>query len=375
MKFFKYKIHFTIYLSLFFSAGMLMAQQLLQVDGNGLFTSPASTNVDIRNTDDNTNALIRFGDNSQSKVSVGFNGNEDLFKISTATTLGADDFTMTLDGKIGINTTPTDHRLLINHNSSSGTSAHLSLRENNTGDFARLRFENSSLDDIWTIAGRATDGDALLNIFYNNGTDFANIMSFDGDLFRVGIHNTNPEAYLHIKQVTNSVPALLLQNDDQTGAEKWQILVNANSDLEFQFEGVTRGLFSSATGAYTPVPPPPSAHNAKSLTEDKVLEKILKVKTYTLSDETQPNAKVILDPRQVNEVDPDWVVKSEDGRSMGINHQDFLVLAIRALQEQQEYITQQNNELSQWEKSEIEMEEKILQLERSISEIRKANNH
>jgi hypothetical protein len=37
--------------------------QNLRVEGNGIFTSPASTNVDIKNTDDNTNALLRFGDN------------------------------------------------------------------------------------------------------------------------------------------------------------------------------------------------------------------------------------------------------------------------------------------------------------------------
>ena len=359
----------TLCFLMLFGVTRLSGQNLLQVDGNGLFTSPSSTNVDIKNTDDNTNALVRFGDNDQSKVSLGFNGNDDVFKISTAATLGADDLTISLDGEIGVNTLPGSHRFLINHNSIAGSSAHLSLRENNTGDFARLRFENSTLDDLWVIAARATEGTALMNIFYNNGTDFANIMSFDGDLHRVGIHKTAPEAYLHIKQVSNSVPALLLQNDDQTGAEKWQILVNADSDLEFQFEGVTRGKFSSATGAYTPFPPP-SALNSKSVYHEDVLEKILRLKPVVYQSAEDTQSTIGFDPQQVEEIDPDWVIRSSDVQHATINHRDFTILTIKALQEQQEYIDQQTREISDWQQREEEIHAKILQLESRISGLR-----
>lgn len=58
----------------------------LSIQGNGLFSSAASTNVDLKNTDDNTNALLRFGDSNLSKASIGWNGNDDAFKISMATT-------------------------------------------------------------------------------------------------------------------------------------------------------------------------------------------------------------------------------------------------------------------------------------------------
>jgi len=152
-------------------------------EGNGLFTSPASTNLDIKNTDDSTNIVVRFGDNNLSKFSAGYSGNQGNFKVSTASTLGVEDLTMGLTGLIAINQVLGNHRVLMYHNSTSGTggSAHLTLQENNTGDFSRLRFENLSADDYWTLNARATDEDALLNIFYNDRINDANLMSFDGD--------------------------------------------------------------------------------------------------------------------------------------------------------------------------------------------------
>jgi hypothetical protein len=339
----------------------------LEVEGNGLFISPASTNVDIKNTDDNTNALIRFGDNNIIKASAGFNGNNDAFKISMGNTLGREDFTISETGLIGVNSLPSTHRFLIQHNSTAGTSAHLTLRENSTADFARLRFDNGG-DDIWTLAARATEGSAILNVFHNNGTSSANIMSFDGDLHRVGIHKTAPEAYLHIRQASNSVPALLLQNDDQTGGEKWQILVNGNSDLEFQFEGVIRGTFSSATGAYTAFPPP-SVQSGRSMADEKILEKILQLNpvSYGYARSSQPSLG--LDPRQVEQINPDWVVKSEDGNKTGINYHDFMILSIRALQEQQQIIDTQEQEIEEWVDRDIKLNARILEAERKLADL------
>lgn len=342
--------------------------QSLEIEGNGLFISPASTNVDIKNIDDNTNALIRFGDNNIIKASAGFNGNDDAFKISMGTTLGREDFTISESGLIGVNTLPSNHRLLIRHNSVAGTSAHLTLRENNTSDFARLRFDNDG-DDVWTLAARATDGSAILNVFHNNGTNFANIMSFDGDLHRVGIHNTSPEAYLHIRQASNSVPALILQNDDLTGAEKWQILVNGDSDLEFQFEGEKRGTFSSTTGAYTAFPPSSSAKVVKSLADEKILDHILKLKPVYYENPHSSHPSLGLDPLQVERINPDWIVKSEDGNKKGINYNNFLILSLRALQEQQQIIDNQEREIEEWADRDKKMDARILEAEIRLAEL------
>lgn len=356
-----------IFLILFGSWQTANAQFKLRIEGNGLFTSPSSTNVDIRNSDDNTNALIRFGDNNQSKVSLGFNGNEDVFKISTASTLGVNDFTMDLNGLIGINSLPSVHRFLINHNSTSGLdgSAHLTLQENNTADFARLRFGNLGEDGLWVIAARATDGSSLLNFFHNDGTDFANILSLDGELFRVGIHETAPEAYLHIKQQAPGIDALVLENDDQTGGEKWGMQIG-NTNLDFLFEGVIRGSFSSATGAYTAFPPPAAFTTQEDL-EANVLQQVLQLNPVKIPLEKSKHKVIGLNPQEVLKVNPDWVVRSEDGQQLGINYQQFVGLAIRSVQEQQELIDARQEEIAQLEREDAALQERLAQIEAKLA--------
>ena len=54
-----------------------IGQNRFRVEGAGIFRSSASTNVDVLSEDDNTNSLVRFGDNSTNKVSFGYNGNND----------------------------------------------------------------------------------------------------------------------------------------------------------------------------------------------------------------------------------------------------------------------------------------------------------
>lgn len=356
---------------LLLSANIAFAQYLHKVQGNGLFKSPSSTNLDIQNSDDNTNALIRFGDNSTSKVSLGFNGNDDVFKISTASTLGVNDFTMDLNGYIGVNSLPSVHRFLINHNSTSGTegSAHLVLQENNTTDFARLRFNNLGETGMWTIASRATNGDSKMNFFYNDGSDFGNVLSLDGDLFRVAINNTDPEAYLHIKQLDPGVNALVLENDDQTGGEKWGMQVGmtaGSSDLDFLFEGVLRGTFSSATGAYTAVPPP-SAFDGQDELDQDVLKQVLQLNPVHIGNKKSKERQIGLNPVEVEKVNPNWVVRSEDGEHVGLNYQQFVVLAIKSVQEQQAVIEAQEEELAALEAEEAAFETRLARLEAKLA--------
>lgn len=353
------------------SINITFAQYLHRVQGNGLFKSASSTNVDIQNSTDNTNALIRFGDNTTSKVSLGFNGNDDVFKISTASTLGVNDFTMDLNGYIGINSLPSAHRFLINHNSTSGVdgSAHLVLQENNTGDFARLRFNNLGQTGMWTVAARATDGDAKMNFFYNDGTNFGNVLSLDGDLFRVGINNTAPEAYLHIKQQDAGVNALVLENDDQTGGEKWGMQVGmtaGSTNLDFLFEGVLRGTFSSATGAYTAVPPPSAFDGQEELDQD-VLKQVLQLNPVHIGNKKSKERQIGLNPVEVEKVNPNWVVRSEDGEHVGLNYQQFVVLAIKSVQEQQAVIDAQEEELALLEAEEAAFEERLARLEAKLT--------
>jgi len=326
-----------IFFGLYLCCTMCFAQTPFQVEGNGLFTSPASTNVDIKNTDDNTNALVRFGDDNTSKSSVGFNGNDDVFKISMGSTLGRNDFTISEDGRIGVNSLPESHRLFILHNSTSGTlgSAHLTLQESGPTGFARLRFENAGLDAMWTIAGRTEDDEANLNFFYNNGTDFANVLSLDGDDFRVGILETEPEAYLHIKQNEIGVPALILENDNTTGGEKWAFVV-AESDLELYFEGVLKGSFSSATGAYSAA----SSAVARASKDEELLG---------------------IDSKNLGDITREADTKNEKGSS--VIEETSISSVIQDIQDQQQLIDEQAAQITQWTSALEELDSRLNLLE------------
>jgi len=346
------------------------AQNRFSVEGNGRFFSASSTNVDILNTDDNTNALIRFGDNDVLKASLGFNGNQDAFVLSMGNTLGRDDLTMNATGRIGINSQPTDHRFFIQHNSTSGPSgsSHLTLEEVNSTDFSRLRFQNLNENGLWTLADRATDGDALMNIFYNDGTNFANLMSFDGDLFRVGIHQTAPDAFLHIKQQTAGVDALKFENDDQTGGETWGFRIGDN-DILLYFQGDIRGGFDSDDGAYNNFPPPAAFADAEVAFREGVLTDIMKLTPLQTGNLRSRTNSISLNPRAVERINPAWVRYSEDGEHVGINYQHITLLAIKSIQEQQAIMEDQRTEIEHLRAEKIASEERLLALEQKIDRL------
>lgn len=340
-------------------------QNLMEVEGNGLFTTPSSTNVDLKNTNNNTNSSIRFGDNNLIKASAGFNGTDDVFKISMGTTLVSNNLTISESGNIGVNNLPGNHRFLISHNSNS-TSAHLNLQESNTTDFARLRFENFGDDGLWTIAGKATEGSANLNFFHHDGTNFANILSIDGDDFHVGIMTTEPEGYLHIKQQTEGIHALLLENSASQGGEKWAFQVGID-DLDVYLDNFHIGSFDAVTGAYSFFgPPPPAAMFAQPAPTTGVLEKISRLKASSYARHNGEKGTLALNPQELEKIDPTWVVRSEDGEKLGFSQHTLAIVAIQSIQEQQTIIQQQKEEIKKWESEEIEWERRLKTLEAQL---------
>ncbi len=355
--------------SCFASSGF--CQNLLEVEGNGLFTSPSSTNVDLKNTNSNTNASIRFGDNNLIKASAGFNGLHDVFQISMGSTLSTNNLTISESGNIGINSLPGNHRFQILHNSTAA-SAHLRLQESNTAGFARLRFENAGDDGLWTIAGKATEGSANLNFFHHDGTNFGNILSIDGDDFHVGIMTTAPEGYLHIKQQIEGVHALILENN--TNGEKWAFQVGLD-DLDVYLDNFHIGSFDAVTGAYSFFGAP-SAMFAQPAPANGVLEKISKLKTSSYARNAGEKGMLSLNPQEVEKIDPTWVVRSEDGAKVGFSQHTLAIVAIQSIQEQQAIIQQQKEEIKKWESEEIELEKRLKTLEAQLKtaiELKKKN--
>ncbi|PHN06442.1 hypothetical protein CRP01_12810 [Flavilitoribacter nigricans DSM 23189 = NBRC 102662] len=333
------------------------------IEGNGLFQGTNSTNLDIFSTDDNTNSLMRFGDNSTNKVSFGYNGNNDYFNISTAATLGADDLTLSLTGRIGINSAPSDHRMLINQNSTSGLDgdAQLYLQENNTGDQARLRFTNDGDDGYWEVGAAAISGAYQMDFFYTDGLNDATLLSLDGTAESVGIHQTIPEGYLHLKQQFAGADALAFVNDNN--ANKWSMRIG-DEDILIYFNGDIRGGFDVSTGNYNNFPPAPALATASKM-DDAVLGKVMLLEPRVGSAQKSHSAALGFNPQQVGKINADWVVPSEDGTQLGVDYLQMAVLAVKTIQEQQAVIEAQQlqiREIQERRAAQLERLENIARL-------------
>lgn len=165
----------------------------LEVKRVGGFTSTVAVSTGGSNSDAN----IKFGDDGNANdVSMGWDGGDEMLKISVGNVLDNLGLTMEDDSgiKFGFGSQPdANAKVLINHNSTAGpsSSAQLLLQENNNDDFARLQFGNFGATEYWHVAARTEDdlagSDPRINFYYHNGSSGKNIFILDGDDETVGV--------------------------------------------------------------------------------------------------------------------------------------------------------------------------------------------
>lgn len=343
----------------------LYSQQIMEIGGNGLFQTSSSTNLDILNYNDITNSLIRIGDNNLVKSSFGYNGIDGAFKISTASTLGTNDFTMASNGKVGINTLPSDHRMLILHNSTSGIagSAQLGLKTTSGSDFSRLQFENLGEPGHFILAARATEGQALLHIYYSDGGfNDANIMSFDGDGFRVGVHTETPEAYIHLRQEDAGIDALALQNSAST--DKWGMRIG-DEDILIYYNGGIRGGFDVSTGNYNNFPPT-SATIIEKKRSNNVLNQIMKM-NFQLVKSNAHQENIILDPNSFEQINPELVTSFKGQKYKSLNYNELVILSIEAIQLRQKILNRNTQRIQELKHNHGLRAKRLADLEKNIA--------
>lgn len=241
-----------------------------------------------------------------------------------------------------------NNKTIISFNSTLN-SPQLTLYENQTTDFARLEFKNSTPDKKWHIAGgpSATDANSRLNFWYFDGTNGFDFFSLTGN-GRIGLRQYNPVSDLHIKQSTGSASSQGTAGIDFVNANTdlyhWRIY-NSNDFLRFNYSSdnaatyTPKAYVSPTDGSWNQLSDISLKHNIEPLNSVLEIVKKIELLKYNYKDNPEGNKKVIgVSANQVRELFPE-IVSAEQGESLlGIDYSKFGVIAIKAIQEQQEMI-------------------------------------
>jgi hypothetical protein len=213
-------------------------------------------------------------------------------------------------------------------------------------DFARLEFTNTSSNRFWHVAGfpSNTESNSRLNFFLGTSSGGTDYMTLTGS-GRLGIYGT-PSARLEIFQRGQSV-GLGLRFDDGTANQDWDI--THGFALRFHYGGSLRGFINANTGAYTQS----SDESLKTAVASikPVMDKLrnLRVKSYQYKAADKPETTIGLLAQEAKELFPELVSYSEADKLYGVNYAGFSMVAIKAIQEQQETIDAQAQKIEDLE--------------------------
>jgi hypothetical protein len=263
----------------------------------------------------------------------------------------------------GSNSLTTRFRMLQGGEFQSGTtsspSAWMHLRHNSTinkpqlkleevgNDYARLELTNSSAGGAyWHVAGlpSTTASSARLNFYFRNASGAADRMTITGD-GEVGI-NGSPTARLELFQRSQTV-GTGLRFDDGTANADWD--VTHGFALRFHYGGSLRGFINANTGAYTQSSDETLKTNVAVL--GSVLSKVsqLRPTTYEYKSSQEKETTVGFLAQEVLPIFPELVSYSKADKLYGVNYAGFSVIALKAVQEQQVVIDQQEEKINNLE--------------------------
>ncbi|QMU28638.1 tail fiber domain-containing protein [Adhaeribacter radiodurans] len=244
-------------------------------------------------------------------------------------------------GRVGFGTPVPLAKLHVNHNSTA-SAPHLFLFENDS-DYARLHFGNTSTSNYFAIAALPAVNNAAskLNFRYSATGD---ILTVQGN-GKVGVNTTAPLTDLHVRHGIGSgnTDGLRVANSGANN-ENWTFYVlNSTGALELYENGQFRGSFDDVSGVYT------AASDLKMKKDieksDVVLPKVLQlgVKKYHFQKNAPADDKYYgMIAQEVEKIFPEVVhhQKADDGSEhYTMDYSAFGVLAIKAIQEQQQTIS------------------------------------
>lgn len=225
-------------------------------------------------------------------------------------------------------------------------------------DYARLELTNNAASGAyWHVAGlpSSTTANARLNFYFRNSNGAADRMTITGD-GEVGI-NGSPTARLHVHQRSQTV-GTGLRFSDNTANQDWD--VTHGFALRFHYGGSLRGFINANTGAYTQSSDKRLKTNVSKLYP--VLAKVasLEPTTYSYKSDESNEITVGLMAQDVKEIFPELVSYSKTDELYGINYAGFSVIALKAIQEQQEVIDAQDKKIEDLESRLARLESMLL---------------
>ncbi|MFK8161336.1 MAG: tail fiber domain-containing protein [Lewinella sp.] len=302
---------------------------------------------------------------------LGFPDNGNRWAINTIGSGANLQFRSKADGS---NSSTTRFRMLQGGEFQSGTTssptAWMHLRHNSTiskpqlkleeigNDYARLELTNSSAGGAyWHVAGlpSATTASARLNFYFRNANGAADRMTITGD-GEVGI-NGSPTARLHVFQRSQTV-GTGLRFSDGTANQDWD--VTHGFALRFHYGGSLRGFINATTGAYTQSSDKSLKTNVASIIPVLDRVKDLQVKTYSYKSDKTNEMTLGLLAQDAKELFPELVSYSAADKLYGVNYAGFSMVAVKAIQEQQEIIDQQETKINNLETRLARLEALIL---------------
>lgn len=157
-----------------------------------------------------------------------------------------------------------------------------------------------------------------------------------------GIGITNPTTILHVNHPNNYNNGFSLSNNSTSN--RWHFYVrSSDNDLRIYYNGVSRGNFSSVTGAYSALSDKNFKENVKSFND--LLDKVLKLDIVEYNIKGHKEKKQIgLIAQDVEKLFPEIVsapANNDDDAAYSLNYAATGVIALKAIQEQQKIIEEQ----------------------------------
>lgn len=149
-----------------------------------------------------------------------------------------------------------------------------------------------------------------------------------------GLNTTSQTARFHIKQNTTNLPAILIENNDDSDTWDWEVL---NTFLQLSYNGVVKGEYST-TGQYILGSDRRLKENITAL-KDGTLSSLLQLKpcSYFYKNDIESKYKTIgFIAQEMQEQFPSLVTENdnEDSDILGVKYSGISVVVVKAIQEQ-----------------------------------------